>query len=509
MNMAAIALGTGTRDDYANKPAFLTAQGALANERFQRLVFSYANGFRALGLKPRDTVLVRMTNSVEFAASFLAIVWLGGIPVLQNSQFGRSELEYIVGLAKPSGVVFAAAKSDPVMQDLAADAWRAAAAGTQLLKPDGSPVTDILTDVPPEYDAQRDEPAMIVFTSGTTGRPKGIVHAHRWLDALGDSNRARIPPQPDDVALATGEWSFISALGHNVLFPLRNGVAGAIMDERASPERILSTIARDRVTLLYSVATLYRRILSEPGIEDRFDLSSLRGVNATGEPLEESVRKEWERRFKCPIWEHFGVSEAQMVLGHGPGVSAKPGTVGISWGAKPEILDENFKPQPRGTSGRLAFHDDYPGFFLEYLGDPRQTQATKRDGWFLTNDLATVDDEGYVMIFGRMDDCFKSKGVLIVPRELEDALMQLGTIEEACVFGIPDKEIGYRIGAAVVPRGRSAAALGKEDINDALKGRIAPFKFPHEIFFFTELPKNANGKTQRSEVIHKATTTSV
>jgi len=124
-----------------------------------------------------------------------------------------------------------------------------------------------------------------VFTSGTTGKPKGVVHAHRWLDALGDSNRARVPPQPDDVVLATGEWSFISALGHNVLFPLRNGVAGAIMEDRATPQRILQTIEHDRVTLLHSVATLYRRILGTERIENRYDLGSLRGANSTGEPL--------------------------------------------------------------------------------------------------------------------------------------------------------------------------------------------------------------------------------
>jgi len=506
MNMAAIALRLGAQESYASKPAFLTARGPVSNERFQRLVFSYANGLKDLGLEPGDRILLRLTNSVEFAASFLAVVWLGGVPVLQNSQFGRSELEHIVGLARPKGIVLAAMGSDPATADLMPEAWRATASEMELLKSDGSTPGGGRMDPLPAYKAQSDDPAMIVFTSGTTGRPKGIVHAHRWLNALGDSNRARVPPQPNDVALATGEWSFISALGHNVLFPLRNGVAGAIMHERASPERILSTIERDRVTLLYSVATLYRRILSQPGIEDRFDLSSLRGVNATGEPLEDSVRREWERRFKCPVWEHFGVSEAQMILGHGPNLLEKSGTVGVPWGPKPEILDDEFSPQPRGTVGRLAFHGDYPGFFLEYIGDQQQTDAIKRDGWFLTNDLATIDSEGYISILGRADDCFKSKGVLIVPRELEEVLLQLGTVEEACVFGIPDKEIGYRIGAAIVPRASSATAmLEKQNLNEALKGKIAPFKFPHEIFLFAELPKNTNGKTQRSEVIRRVT----
>ena len=501
MNLAEIALATGAAAGRADKPAFLTGEGAVSNERFQMMVRAYCSALHRQGLKPFDKVLLRMTNSVAFAASFLAIIRLGGVPVLQNSQFAQSELDHIVGLTKPKGVILTQGVSDPLTDALRGDVWRLCAGREGLLTANGESAGGSEGTVPPAYDAHRDEPAFIVFTSGTTGRPKGIVHAHRWLEALGDSNRSRIPPLPTDVALATGEWSFISALGHNLLFPLRNGIPGSIMDERASPERILATIARDRVTLLYSVATLYRRILSQPGIEHTYDLSSLRGVNATGEPLEAAVRLEWESRFKCPIWEHFGVSEAQMVMGHGPTVPERMGTVGVAWGAAPAILDENLRPLGVGASGRLAFDGTYPGFFLEYLGDKEQTDSVKRGGYFLTNDLATIDADGYVTIFGRADDCFKSKGVLIVPRELEDALMRLGYVEEACVFSIPDREIGYRIGAAVVLRsGTGVVARDANAIVGALRGKIAPFKLPHEVVFFDELPKNANGKTQRSAV---------
>ena len=154
------------------------------------------------------------------------------------------------------------------------------------------------------------------------------------------------------------------------------------MDERASPERILATIVRDRVTLLYSVATLYRRILSLPGIEERFDVSSLRGVNATGEPLEAAVREEWERRFKCPVWEHFGVSEAQMVLGHAPGVPERPGTVGVSWGARPEILNEDFTPQPPGTPGNWPSMGTIPASFWNISAtNNKQTLRNAMDGF--------------------------------------------------------------------------------------------------------------------------------
>lgn len=299
---------------------------------------------------------------------------------------------------------------------------------------DGAPLA--AEPPPPPHEARPDDPAFIVFTSGTTGQPKGIVHAHRWLPALGDANRRRIPPRPDDVALATGEWSFVSALGHNVLFPLRNGFAASILEERPTPERILATIARDGVTLLYSVATLYRRILGTAGIEKKYDLSSLRGANSTGEPLEASVRAEWEARFGCPLWEHYGISEIQMVLGVGPEKPAREGGVGISWGARAAILGEDDEPLPAGSVGTLAFDASYPGLFLEYLGDEARTKAARRNGWYVTTDLARMDEDGYVYILGRADDCFKSKGVLIAPREIEEALLGLGTIEEACVFPI-------------------------------------------------------------------------
>jgi acyl-coenzyme A synthetase/AMP-(fatty) acid ligase len=502
MNLADVALHARHDVALAERIAFKTAQGPVSNAEFQRTVFAIVAGLAHLGVKPGDKILLRMTNSVEFAAAFLAVIWAGAIPVLQNSQLGRSELEHIVALSDPTMFLLSEnLRDDAALKNLRPQTLRLLVTGNGLVTLAGERMPAASTPVSAPFDADRNSPAFIVFTSGTTGKPKGVVHAHRWLEALGDSNLARVPPRPDDVVLATGEWSFISALGHNVLFPLRNATIGSVMEERASPERILRTIERDRVTLLHSVATLYRRILAMPGIEHRYDLRSLRGANSTGEPLEDAVCKEWQMRIGCPVWDHYGISEAQMVIGNGPRIDKREGSVGRTWGARAAILDENLAELPANSVGTLAFDAEYPGFFLGYLGDEDLTRATLRGGWFVTSDLARMDEDGYIYILGRADDCFKSKGVLIAPRELEEAILGLGDFAEACVFPIPDEEIGNRIGAALVPRSGAAKALSDEAaLAKALSGRIAPYKLPHRVVALDHLPKNANGKTQRSKV---------
>ncbi|MPY69738.1 MAG: AMP-binding protein [Alphaproteobacteria bacterium] len=503
LNIAGECIDKQIETGFGDRVAFVHDGGAITCAALARDVDALARGMAGLGIARGMPVLIRLRNSPEFVTAFLALVKLGALPVLQNSLLGPEEVAYVLEHSEAQAAVTFDEIAGPLrdLRDrLPLGLIVARGDGTE----DGEHRYEALmerADSAPlaAADTGADEPAFIVYTSGTTGRPKGIVHAHRWIVAQGDMNRLRIPPQPGEVALATGEWSFISALGHNVLFALRNGMAGAILEERASPENVLAAIERFRVTLVYSVATVYRRILAIEGVEGRCDLSSLRGCNATGEALEAATYGEWVRRFGCPIWEHYGVSEMQLVFGQNPHWPVRPGSVGKALpGTTVAVLDDGYNPLPPGEVGHLLIAADNPGFFLGYHRDPAKTAEVVHDGWYHTGDLAWADEDGYIWIAGRSDDCFKSRGIFISPVEVENALRGHPAVAEACVVPKPDAEIGNRIRAVLVLRdGNAASDALAEDIRNALKGRIAPYKVPQIVEFAAALPKSAVGKVLR------------
>jgi acyl-coenzyme A synthetase/AMP-(fatty) acid ligase len=487
------------------RAAFVFDGGSISYAELGLRVNSLARGLLGLGIEKGARVLIRLPNCLEFAISFLALVKIGAIPVLQNSLLGPEEVAYVRDHSEATAAITLGPIAEPLRRltrDLPQGLIVARGAGAtdhsfeQLISASAGDLLDCA-------DTEADEPAFFVYTSGTTGRPKGIVHAHRWVIALGDTNMLRLPPRDGDVAMATGEWSFISALGHNMLFPLRNGISGAILEARATPENVLAAIEEFGVTLIYSVATVYRRILAMDGVEDDYNLSSLRGCNATGEALEAATYEEWQRRMGCAIWEHYGLSEMQLIFGQGPRWPVRPGSIGKPLpGTRVEILDDDYMPVAAGDIGNILIASDNPGFFLGYHKDPEKTAEVVHDGWYHTGDLGYADEDGFLWIAGRSDDCFKSRGIFISPLEIENALRQHDAVAEACVVPLADPEIGNRIRAIVVLRDASSHTAGMaEEMRAALKQRIAPYKVPQIIEFADALPKSPVGKVLRRALI--------
>jgi acyl-coenzyme A synthetase/AMP-(fatty) acid ligase len=505
LNLAQEVIGPPMTRGLGSHLALIGDGGSITYETLERQVNAVAAGLIQLGLKKSDLALIKMSNCTEYAVAFLAAVKLGVIPVLVNSMLSAGELRSVVEQAQPRLIFTEAARADAVrelrraglFEDVvcAGDTTPGEISFAFLLEQSG---TSIKT-----AETVADEPAFIVYTSGTTGKPKGIVHAHRWIVALGDLNRYRLPPEENDVVMATGEWSFISSLGHNLLFPLRNGVTGAILNARATPENVLRCIEKYRVTVLHSVATVYRRLLGMPNFEREYDLSSLRCAHATGEALREATYHEWKNRVGADLYEHYGVSEYQLVIGHGAQYPVKPGSVGKALpGVKVAILDDDFKPAPSGELGQFAISTKDPGLFLGYYKDRERTEAVVRNGWYFTGDLAYQDAEGYFYIAGRRDDCFKSRGIFISPTEIENALQKHPAIIEAAVVPEPDAEIGNKIRAVVVlADGQAPSDTLVQSVREMLRSQIAPFKIPHKIEFAKSLPKSAVGKILRTALI--------
>ncbi|MSP39549.1 MAG: acyl-CoA synthetase [Deltaproteobacteria bacterium] len=502
LNLAIEVLDSSVARGCGPRAALVGEHGAITYQALLQQVNAVATGLIDRGLNRGDLVLIKMGNSPEFAMAFLAAVKLGVVPVLVNSLLSTGELRSIVEQCQPKLIFTEAARAEAVRE------LRASGLIDQVVCRDGAGENEIsfksLTAHPDRAFASADtlanEPAFIVYTSGTTGKPKGIVHAHRWIVALGDLNRYRLPPQDNDVVLATGEWSFISALGHNLLFALRNGVTGAVLSSRATPENILAAIEKYRVTVLHSVATVYRRLLAMPEFEKQHDLSTLHCAHSTGEALREATYNEWQQRVGSELYEHYGVSEYQLVIGHGVRHAVKPGSVGKRLpGVGVAIFDDEFRPVHTGELGQFAISTEDPGLFLGYYKDRERTEAVVRNGWYFTGDLAYQDHDGYFFIAGRRDDCFKSRGIFISPTEIENALQKHPAIVEAAVVAEPDAEIGNKIRAVVVlSEGQTASDELNQQIRDSLRSQLAPYKIPHVIEFATSLPKSAVGKILRA-----------
>ena len=504
LNLAEEVLERAVAAGHGDRTAMLWRGGSISRRELRGRVHGFARGLEELGVSPGDPVLVQMPNSVEFATAFLAAVKLGALPVVVNSLLGVREVRAILEQTAPKLAVTESSRAQALRDLREPMGLRTLVCAGEA--PHGEVPFESLVRESPDEIATRDtsahEPAFMVCTSGTTGRPKCIVHAHRWIVALGDLNRYRLPPEPGDVVMATGEWSFISALGHNLLFPLRNGVACAVLSGRATPENVLEHVQELGVTLLHSVATVYRRMLATEGIEDAYDIHTLRGAHSTGEALREATYRQWKSRFGCEMYEHYGVSEYQLVVGQGARHPVKPGSVGVpAPDVGIDIVDEDGRTVADGVVGRTVISIQDPGLFLEYYADPGRTEAARRDGVYDTGDLAYRDPEGYFFIAGRSDDCFKTRGLFLVPTEVENALQRHPAVAEAVVVPEPDPEIGNRVLGVVVPAdGHDPSAELSETLRQSLREEMAHYKIPYRIEFTGSIPKSPVGKILRSEV---------
>ena len=503
VNMYVETVGRAIAAGCGELPALVWDGGALSYDELDREVGRVAAGLLAAGLAEGDTILLRSNNRPAYPILALAAFRVGAVAVMSSSLLLHDEVAYLL---ENSGARIAAAPADlaaPLRTLLDAGALDrlvivdGQAEGEGLVSYDSF---EALDPIDWTADTEAMTPAFMVYSSGTTGRPKGILHGHRWAITLGDPVVLHNEYAPGDVTMTPGEFSFMGTFGNNFIGPLRAGATIALFFGRANPRLVLEAVARSKVNKFLSVPTFYRRVLAEPGVEDGLDLSAVRYFMSAGESLGSTVPEQWSRRFDFPIYEIYGISEVMTCMANTAYDEVKWGSMGKALpGYRMTVMNDRLEPVEVGESGRLMIHRDDPGMFLCYYKQWDKWRAAHKGEWYDTGDVVRQDEDGYYYYLGRKDDLFKSRGYFISPQEVENALLKHEAVAEAAVIGIPDDAYGNRVVAfARLADGDAASDALKDDILGDAARRLAPYKVPKSLEFLDEIPKNAVGKILRS-----------
>jgi len=452
-----------------------------------------------MGLVPGNRVLLRGTNNPMMAACLLATIKAGLVAVPTMPLLRAKDLAPVVAKAK-----VAAALCDIQLRDELDALMRETPSPQGSLRQamffnDGSGAPDALEThlaaMPTRFaacDTAQDDVALIAFTSGTTGTPKGTMHFHRDIVAMCDLfPRHVLRPQPDDIFCGTPPLAFTFGLGGMLCFPMRVG-ASVVLLERGTPETLLGAIERHRASVLFTAPTMYRQMAA---ITHRFDLSSLKKCVSAGEALPDATRQLWKQVTGIEIMDGIGSTEMIHIFISSPPEAVRRGAIGKPVpGYEARIVDDEMNELPPGTVGKLAVKGPTG---CRYLADQRQLNYVKK-GWNLPGDTFTMDADGYFYYQARSDDMIVSGGYNIAGPEVEAALMLHDAVAECGVIGVPDEERGQIVKAFVVlkPGQRDDAAMAAA-LQDFVKQTIAPYKYPRAVEFRESLPRTETGKLQR------------
>jgi 2-aminobenzoate-CoA ligase len=339
----------------------------------------------------------------------------------------------------------------------------------------------------------RDDVALLGFTSGTTGEPKATMHFHRDLLMIADGYaREVLNVTPDDVFVGSPPLAFTFGLGGLAIFPLRFGATATLLENAAPPEMI-KIIETYKATICFTSPTAYRAMMA--AMDQGADLSSLRLAVSAGETLPAPVFETWTRKTGKPILDGIGSTELlHIFISNRVGTAAAGSTGTPVAGYEAKIVDENMNELPAGAIGKLAVRGPTG---CRYLADPRQSNYV-RDGWNLTGDSFTCDEQGRFSFVARSDDMIISSGYNIAGPEVETALLSHPSVAECGVVGAPDEARGMIVKAYVVlAAGAAAGDALTAELQDHVKNAIAPYKYPRAIEYVAQLPKTETGKLKR------------
>ncbi len=487
----------------AGRPAIYYEDQVITYGELQKRVNRLANGLRAAGIDQGSRVLLRLPNCPEFVVTWLACQKLGVVPVSTMPLLRARELAYIAADAGTTAAI--------VWDGLREELEKAQAAVPELRRlivvgetRGGDTAWATLMAGQPDRlqaaDTRAHDVAIIAYTSGSTGVPKGCVHEH--IDILGSADsyaRHVLTPSEEDRFGGHPTLAFTFGTGGLLVYPLRFG-ASTVLSGPFEPERMLEAIQRYRVSVAFCAPTSYRLMLRVPGVEKRFDLGSLRlGVSAA-EPLPAATYEEWIARTGKECLDGIGSTEMFHIFVSSLPGKVKPGATGVPVpGYDCRVVDEDGNELPRGTPGLIASKG--PTGCKYWRKPARQAEYVRFGGWNVTGDVYVHDEDGYLTYQCRSGDMIVTGGYKIPGPEVEHVLDEHPAVAESAVVAAPDATRGFVPKAFVVLKAGipGSDALAKE-LQEHVKRELAPYKYPRLIEFVAELPRTETGKIRRVEL---------
>lgn len=479
-----------------NKIAIQSEQGMLNYQEFEEKINKTANAFINLGIKQGERVLIQIGNRFEFMYCYFAAMKIGAIIVPINPLYTSSEISHIVSDSQPSIYVCERSISDNV-ETVMKESRKLLGA---FILDEENPNTSFDALIANEsgdydmYEYAEDDVCEILYTSGTTGKPKGAMLTHHGLYSNALTYSEILKATNDDKSLivvplyhAAGQTNLMNTMfvsgGSNYLLA------------RFEPEKVLSTLQNEKITFFLGVPTMYTLLLNHPKVETyQF---SLRIAITGSAPMPVEVLNRWKQLFNFDLLEGYGLSECSpIVTNHRPESVKKPGSIGYPLPeVNVKVFDEDGEEVPVGEIGEIVVKG--PNVMKGYWKRPEENAAVLKDGWFYTGDVGYQDEDGYFFIVDRKKDMINRAGMKISPREIEEVLYTHPQILEASVIGIPDPVMGEELKAYFTLKNPDDT-VDIDELREFCKKSLAPYKVPKNFEVMEELPKTLSGKIQKT-----------
>jgi benzoate-CoA ligase len=499
-NFAADVLQSNLAAGRASKPAYIDARGVLTYAQLADRVVRFGAALRGLGIRREERVLLALLDTADWPVAFLGCLKAGIIAVPVNTLLTEDDYCFMLADSRAKCLVVSEALF-PKFEKLIAgsrDLEHVIVSGNN---PHGYRLFEdvIGADEPEDYTAPTvaDEMAFWLYTSGSTGKPKGAVHVHASLKLTADLYGTPVAGlKESDVCYSVAKLFFAYGLGNAMTFPLTVGATTVLLPDRPTPDGVAALLRKYPVTVFYAVPTFYAAFLNGPNAPRRDEVKIRRCISA-GEALPEEIARTWKERYGVDISDGLGTTEMlHIYLTNAPGAT-KYGTTGKPVpGYEIKLIGEDGEPVKQGEMGELYARG--PTAAIMYWNNREKSRSTFQGAWTRSGDKYIEDADGYYVCCGRADDMLKVSGIYVSPFEVEAALSSHPDVLEAAVVGWGDEQKLVKPKAYVVLKEPNKASDSLiRALQEHVKAKLAPYKYPRWIEFRTELPKTATGKIQR------------